>query len=83
MSHNLISSYSGAADLVEGEAGDVMYPDTHKAFDRVSQDILPGKFWKYGWERIQTSGSTRCLGSSAGDDALALYLAAGLDCPAD
>lgn len=48
MSHNLISSYSGAADLVEGEAGDVMYPDMHKAFDRVSQDILPGKFWKYG-----------------------------------
>ena len=80
MLHNLISSYSRAAGLAEGEAEDVMYPDMHKAFDRVSQDILPGEFWKRGWERRQTSGGTRGLGSSA-RDALALYLAAGRDCP--
>lgn len=80
MSHNLMSSYSGAAGLVEREAEGFMYPDTCEAFDRVSQDILPGKFQKHGWERSQMSGGMRCSGSSAGD-ALALYLAAGLSCP--
>lgn len=82
MWHNLIFSYSGAAGLAEGEAGGVMYPDTHEAFDRVSQDILPGKFRKCGWERSQMSGGTRCWGSSAGD-ALALQLAAALSCLGD
>lgn len=82
MSHNLISSYSRAAVLAEGEAGGVMYPDMREDFDKVSQDILPGKFRKRGWERSQTSGGTRCLGSSAGD-VLDLYLAAGLGCPGD
>lgn len=59
MSHNLISSYGGAAGLAEGEAGRVVYPDTCEPFGRVSQDILPGKVRKHGWERSRTSGGRR------------------------
>lgn len=42
-----------------------MYPDVHKALGRVSPDVLPGEFWKRGWERSQVRGSVRGLGSSA------------------